>query len=214
MSKKRVQFCELYSKNQFLETFFTFQNILCVIFFFLQKSSIQWVIIFEKFRILSIILKKGSILWVIFKKKVQFIETYWKKSSILRVIFDKIRSQFFESYSRNPVQFFFESIKKIQFFESCWKTRKVHFFASYWKEVFVSVGEKKGSILWVFFASKKIRFFESYSKRDSILWIILKKRFNSMSHKKEFNSMSHNSKKRGSILWAMQKKKVQFFESY
>ena len=145
--------------------------------------------------------KKSSILWVIFKKKVQFIETYWKKvqffesswkrketilyfrirsstlwvfpfdtmfnslshssrkSSILRVIFDKIRSQFFESYSRNPVLFF-----------------------AYWKEGFTSVSEKKGSILWVFFASKKfdslshtqkeIQFFESNSKRRSILWVI------------------------------------------
>ena len=211
MSKKRVQFCELYSKNQFLETFFTFQNILCVIFFFLQKSSIQWVIIFEKFRILSIILKK-----------VQFCGSYSRKRfKSLRRIEKKV--QFFASFLTKfvlnslshilEIRFnFFDWLKKIQFFESCWKTRKVQFFASYWKE---------GSFLWV---KRRVQFCESFSlqkkfdslshtQKDSILWIILKKRFNSMSHKKEFNSMSHNSKKRGSILRAMQKK-VQFFESY
>ena len=160
-------------------------------FFFLQKrfNSVShnfWKVqnsfnhIEKKFNSLGHIQEKGSIHWDILKKKVQFFESSWKetilyfrikrsstlwvfsfdtrfnslshssrKSSILRVIFDKIRSQFFESYSRNPVQFF-----------------------SYWKEGFTSVSEKKGSILWVFFASKK----------NSILWVILKKRFNSLNH--------------------------------
>ena len=190
--EKGVQFCELYSKNLFLESFLLFfvQNILWVIFFLQKRSNSVshnfWKVqnsfnhIEKKFNSLGHIQEKGSIHWDILKKKVQFFESSWKetilyfrikrsstlwvfsfdtrfnslshssrKSSILRVIFDKIRSQFFESYSRNPVQFF-----------------------SYWKEGFTSVSEKKGSILWVFFASKK----------NSILWVILKKRFNSLNH--------------------------------
>ena len=109
---------------------------------------------------------------------------------------------------------------------------------------------KKGSILRIIL-KRGVRFcgwkegFNSVSlfrfKKNSILWVILKKRFNSLNHtqkeiqiyesKKKFNSMSHkksfNSKshlKRFNSLSHIAKKevqplesnskKVQFFESY
>ena len=97
--------------------------------------------------------------------------------------------------------------------------------------------EEKGSILWVMFKLKWVRFFESYSKRvqpfelhqkkntHTILWVKLKKKvqfFESCSNKSEFDSLSHTPKRRRFYSFShvkkkqffeLNSKKVQFFES-
>ena len=189
--KKKVQFCELYSKKSILGVIFWLFKTFFASFFFCKKGSIQWVIIFEKIRILSIMLKKGSILWVIFKKKVQFIETYWKKV------------QFFESFLTKFALNSLSHILEIRF----------NFFLSQSKKnsiLWVMLENKKSSILRVIL-KRGVRFcgwkegFNSVSlfrfKKNSILWVILKKRFNSLNHTQKEVQIYESEKK------------VQFYES-
>ena len=174
-----------------------------------EKGSIHWDILKKRFNSSSQVEKRKQF-FTSESKKFPLFETSFdtrfnslshsaRKSLILRVIFEKIRAQFFESYSRNPIQFF-ESIKKKSILWVMLENnkgsilrvilkRRVHFCE--WKEGFNSVSLfrfKKSSILRVIL-KKEIQFFESCSK-SSTLWVI----------------------KRGSILWVI--KKVQFFESY
>ena len=205
--KKKVQFCELYSKKSILGViFWLFKTFFASFFFFCKKrfNSVShnfWKVqnsfnqIEKRFNSVGHIQEKGSIHWDILKK-----------SSILRVIFDKIRSQFFESFSRNPVQFFFESIKKNSI-------------------LWVMLENKKGSILRVIL-KRGVRFcgwkegFNSVSlfrfKKNSILWVILKKRFNSLNHTQNevqfFESffqtgsiISVSLQKKSSILWVIKR---------
>ena len=236
MSKKKKRFNSVsyIQKKSILGVIFTFfvQNILWVIFLQKRFNSVSqnfWKvqnsfnhIEKKKFNSVGHIQEKGSIHWDLLKKKVQFFESSWKRKETILYFRIKRSSTLWVFSFDTRFNSLSHSSRKVQFFES-FLTKfvlnslshilEIRFNFSNWKEGFSSVSEKKGSILWVFFASKKNRFFESYSKRDSILWIILTKTFNSMSHKKGINSMSHNSKKKRFNSLSHAKKKVQFFES-
>ena len=274
--KKKVQFIETYWKKvQFFES---------------SWKRMETILYFRK--------KKSATLWD-FSVDTRFnsLSHPSRKSSILRVIFEKIRAQFFESNSRNPVHFF-ESIKKksilcvilkkdfnsvshiekfkkkeVQFYESCIKSsilwvsffltqgsilwvillehwgsifwvifqksgsiffwvnqkkiilwvmlkRRVQYCESCWKQGFTSVSEKKGSILWVFFVSKKINSVRHVSKGLNSLSHFWRWGFffflweNSIfdSYKKRLNSLSHMVEKKFNSLSPMQKKE-QLFQS-
>ena len=166
------------------------------------------------------------------EKKVQFFASFLTKfvlNSLSHIL--EIRFNFFDWLKKNSILWVMLENKKGSILRVILK-RGVRFCG--WKEGFNSVSLfrfKKNLILWVIL--KKIQFFESYSKRGSILWVIkrssilwviilkrevqfcepCKKRFNSLSHTKRgrFNSFESCSKK--SILWVIFKKKVQFYES-
>ena len=98
--------------------------------------------------------------------------------------------------------------KGVQFFGS-YKKKGVQFFQSYFK---------MGSILWVRFLSRKmVQFFETFSKSGfSFYESCWTEGFNTVSHVEKnegFNSLNHVEQK-GSILWVMFERRVQFSESY
>ena len=221
--EKGVQFCEWNSEkiNSWSHFFFFWK-------YFLKGSSL-WVLkkIFEFF----FLVRKNQVFESCYKEgfnsSSHIEKNLWdilKRSSVLCIVFLG-KAQFFESF------FFFLTNSKIQFFES--HSKKKNNSLSHAQEI---------SILWVIFWKKKFRssshtqkiqLFELHSKRvqffesffffwkefkflifflSSILWVIVKKGFNSLSHfsrqdqsflwvkifvKK--NSMSH-VEKMGSIL--------------
>ena len=70
--------------------------------------------------------------------------------------------------------------------------------------------KKMGLINWVVFKQKWVRFFESYSKRSSILWIIFLNDVLSLSYfqkKKKISSLSHVKK-------SSYEREVKFFETF
>ena len=180
--------------------------------------------------------------WKSSKKEVQFYESFHKiilkefHSLSLFFLTHGSNVQFFESCSRNfnslsHVQkgsiFWVIQEKKVQFFESFfWKSS---IFLSFQKESHI---QKMGSILWVVFKQKWVRFFESYSKKRKVprskkntSLSYIQRRFNSLSQLKKNNSNWEEVHKRGSNSMSrlqrvqsfeslLKKKKVQFFESF
>ena len=144
----------------------------------------------KKSSILWVILenKIGSILWVILKKTSTLVVILRrgskKKSSILWVIYKE-----FNSVSHL-------SKKKISIF---------------WVSFLI-----QNPILWIILVKKEeVQFCKSY-KNSSILWVLFRKnasiRVKIEKEKKKLNSL-RQIRKKGSILWVIQKR-VQFFESY
>ena len=209
VKSKKVQFFESYWKKRVHSSGHVREksvlNFFSFIFF--SKISIFWV----TFK------KMGSIHWVVLKKKFVFLSHTQKEI------------QFFESYSfwlkrgsilSSHVHKEFNSLRHIQKkrFNSLRYIQRKGFNS--WSYI-----QKKSSILWVIW---RVQHFESNWK------VVLKKRFNSMSHKKSVTSMSHwmssilwviflkkmlNSLSlfsKSSILWVIveKNKRVQFFESF
>ena len=168
-------------------------------------------------------------------KRVQFCESCLKRVQICKKMWksEKINSwspfvkrvQFFESHSKKCSVFLWVISEKFQTFGSYFIKEKVHFFES--------VGETRGSILWVMLKSvrflwvisekftplyhitkiqsflwvksEKIQSCGSYfQKRSSILWVTLEK----------INSLSHLKKKMFSFYESFGGKDIQFCESY
>ena len=223
--KKKVQFCESYYwKVQFVEScekkgFNSFNHIgkrFNSVGHIQEKGSIHWDI-----------LKKGSILRVKLKERKQFFTSESKKKSctLWHFSFDtrfnslsnsSRKVQFFESFLGNSGSILWVIFQKSgSIFRVNQKKiilrvmlkRRAQYCESRWKEGFTSVSEKKGSILWVFFVSKKInsvshvfekvQFFESFFGKNLLFesyWS--KKKFNSSHVKKvihmegRFNSLS------------------------
>ena len=171
---------------------------------------------FKKNSILRVIVKKrGSILRVIFWKNIlkrRFKSVSHRKSNSLSFFFGE-KNQVFESCYKEGFNssshigknlwvilkkkkfsslyriFGESSILWVVFFE---KNSKIQFFDSCSKKFNSSSHVKEGSIHWVVFKQKWVRFFESYSKKRKVLFFKLKK-------KKQF--------------FELHSKKVQFFES-
>ena len=212
-------------KKQFFESYFSENGLIFSsfskkksLFVFLNKSSIFWCCVQKnEFDSLSHILeirfnffhieKRGSFLCV--KRRVQFCESFLLQKKIDSLSHTQKEIQFFESYSkrdsilwvikRSSILWVIILKREVQFCEPC-------------KKRFNSLSHTKRG---------RFNSFESCSKK-SILWVIFKKRFNSMSHKKSFNSMSH-LKRFNSLSHISKKevqplesnsKKIQFFESY
>ena len=194
---KKVQFCGSYSRKRF--------NSLRHIEKRFNSSSHSWkrmetILYFRK--------KKSATLWD-FSVDTRFnsLSHPSRKSSILRVIFEKIRAQFFESNSKNPVHFF-ESMQK-----------KNQFFASYWKKtstllVILRSSKKRGSILWVLYKEfHPLSLF--FLTQGSILWVILLEHWGSIFwviFQKSGSIFFWVSQKK-IILWVMLKRRVQYCES-
>ena len=166
-----------------------------------KKSSILWV----KFK------KVGSILWVMLKRRVQFLwdvfffQKNWirlKKGFNYLTHFPKVNSfksnQKYNSSSRILI--------RVQFFPFFLKKKKVQFCDSNSK--------KKGSILWVKF--KNSQFCESFFEKSSFLGVIFeqKVRFFSSYLNKRSNSLRHIKEIRVQFFGHIERKKVQFCESY
>ena len=195
MSKKKGSILwVIFKKINSWSHFLTFQNILCVNFFLQKrfnsvshnfwKNQNSFNHVEKRFNSVGHIQEKGSIHWVILKKK----------SSILWVIFDKI--------ALNSLSHILEiRFEKGSILWVILKKEKFNSSGHIEKRGSISAGEKKGSILWVYFASTKkfdslshiqkwVQFIESYSKRGSNLWV----------QKKKFNSWLIE---RSSILWVI-----------
>ena len=186
-------------------------------------------------------LRKTPILRLILNKKVQFFEPYLKKSSILWFL-EKISSPSQKGFNslrhvqRQRIQFFASYSKKKGFNSLSRIQKRVQLFASYLKKELNSLThiQKKinslsheKTILWVIFnefGKQKIL------NKNSILWVILKERFNSLSLQSNKKGSLFESCfcLKNSILWVIfsrrfiffkkklcnfGRKKVQFFES-
>ena len=163
-----------------------------------EKASIHWDILKKKVQfsesswkgnnsLLQNPKKFHSLRFFSFDTRFNSLSHSSRKSSILRVIFEKIRAHFFESYSRNPVQFFLSQSKKFN----------------------ISHVEKKGSLLWV---KRRVQFCESFSfqkKFNSVSHV--SKRFNSLSHFLGWKFFVFFLRK---FNFGLKQKKAQFFESY
>ena len=175
-----------------------------------RKNSILWVM-FKK---------KGSILWGFFftKKCVQFFESYWTKGFNLWVVFLKTgsilwvikRAQFCESRKQGSTLWVtFEkklnSLSRIpERFNSLSRIQKVESYSKRFNSV--SHIEKKKAFNTLRH-SKKVQFFEFFFflKKKSILWNIFFKKVTILwvMLKRDDNSVTH--------IW---KKRKQFFETY
>ena len=199
--EKGVQFCEWNSEKINSWSHFFFWKIFFKRFksvSFEKKNSLSFFFWWEKTKSLNHVIKKGSILRVILKKifetywkEVQFFVSYfWEKLNSLSrfFFFDKnSKIQFFESHSKKKKTILWVMLKRFQFFESFfWKkssvllvTLKKFNFLSYIQRRFNSLSHffffEKSSNFWFFFW---VRFFESYSKKGSILWVIFPDRIN------------------------------------
>ena len=181
--------------------------------FFFKKFN-SWIHIFQKRSIYSLsqtFWKRSHFLWPMLKRRVQFLRLLFLKGSIVWILlwrgFNSL-SQIFD----NTVQFF-ESYLAQGFNSLSHVEERVQFFESHSTSVqFFEPYSKKCSILWVVF--KSVRFCESYQKKSSILWVIFfwKKSFLWVIWRKRL------------ILWVIWRKRfnslshlekeVQFFESY
>ena len=135
----------------------------------IKKCSILWKFFARKIW-WDMFLRKGSILWVMLKRRVQFCESYEKRFSSVS-----------HGLCKSSILWVIKKFSIIWLiFLSKWILRVIFFFS------------KKGLILWDIC---KIKFKSSSHslKEDSIPWVILKKRFNTLSHTQ---------------------RKVRFFESY
>ena len=183
---KEVQFFESLRKNQFFESFGE-KDVQFYESFWRTRSSILWVI-FKKNSARHIREKRCSILCVKLKKRFNALSQF----------------QIFESYSKN-----FNSLSHMKRF------KKVEFSVIFVKTIFNNDSilwvtfNKRGTILW---KTKNIQFIESlkwfnsssHEKENSILWVILKKRFNVLSHIQVFES---NWRNQSLVLWVVFKKK-------
>ena len=142
-------------------------------------------------------------------KIVQFYEYYLEKmAQFFESKFIKKKTQFFESNFENhkfqvsasgTILWVIWKINSLRIFSKkkinslnhmkTWVTCKkgVRFVESYWKK------RRFDSLTLSRKYLTKIQFFESYSKRGSILWVTsFERRFNSLSHfEKRFNSLNH-----------------------
>ena len=209
---KKVQFCETCKKqrkNQFSEWYSRKKGpILSVLF---KKNSILGVTM-NKIKSLSQI-EKGSILSVKLKKAGPILPVMWKTILTVLTIFQP-KFQFL-SHIQKKVRFFESSSERVQFFASYSKKgfnslrhiqkKKVQFFELYSKKVQLYESFKEFNTLFFNLFSKT--FFESDSKKGSILWVKLKK-------KKGFNSLSHIGTQEKLNSWSLTVKRLQLFESY
>ena len=212
---KKVQFFELYSKRKvhFCESYSKKGSLLRVILKRRFKSLSHNQKKEEKRSILSSHVQKSPTLWVTLEKRLNSssqIEKKFNSLSHVKNSSNKREVQFFEHFGEKKVQFFetFDSLrhieKRLQLFESSWKVQKKGSFL--WVIL-------KNSFVWVFFSKKKEFNSLSHNKKRFnslisfstwfIFWVIFKK-----------NSLSHTQKKGGSILWVIFKKGVHTFESY
>ena len=192
ISKKRVQFFEL------------FFSILWVVFKKKEFDSLSRIFEKKKFNSLCHIQKKvqfcesyskkkkGSILWVIFEKS-SILWVKQKRSSILWVIpkKDQLFFQGIQWYTVRPGR------PQLQWFNSNAEEKR-------------KIQTKKRPIVWVMF--KRLKSFNHVKKEVSVLSVISRKGFNSLSHiekKKALKSLSHI--KKCSILWHILLLKVTFF---
>ena len=212
-SKKRVLILWVTLKKiQFVESYSEKDPLFCIIFFKFNFFDSCWKEGFnfydscwkegfnsvsqikkKKGSVLWVMLKRGSILWVMINEEfnsLSFLSVFVRKCSILWVI--KKTIQCFESYQR----------KKRRSILGVIVEKKGSILRVVEEKIFASNSKKKGSTLWVAF------------KKNSILCVVLKKRFNSVRH----------IVKQGSIFWVILKregsshrvmfsKKVQFFDS-
>ena len=136
------------------------------------------------------------------KKDIQFFESYWQKFK--SVAYWKKSIQFCESYWKRFIKR--GSTLWVIFEKGFYSLRNTLKGSIHWF-IFCVFEKKNSSSLWVqkgkIYSLSHI-FFLSHTKNGSILWIILKKKFNSVSH----------IKKKGAILWVILKKRVRFFETY
>ena len=128
--------------------------------------------------------KKGPILWIKFQKhKFQVSASgtiLWvmRKINSLR-IFSKKKNQFFKSNENMS-----HMQKKV--FDSLSRIEKKRFDSLTLNRIYLTKIQffesysKRGSILWVTFRKGKVQFFESFWEKGSILWIIFRKRVNSL----------------------------------
>ena len=142
------------------------------------------------------------------KKEGQFCESCKKRFNYLSSFF--LLVHFFRTFSKkkiNSLSLFSES----SFLWVILK-KKIEWYS------------KRGSILWVIF-NKKVQPLESNSKKCSSLWVIFKKGvqpFESYKKhtilwvklKKNFNSLSHNGTQEKLNSWSHTAKRLQLFESY
>ena len=170
----------------------------------IEKNSILWVKLQKK--------KKFYSFWVILEKEFHFFDAFFfsTQGSILWVTFKKSG---------------FNSLSHVE--------KKGSISMSHVEEKdAMSHVEKKGSILWVIFHKLKFQFCESCSKRVRIIYSFskkvnfsghIKKGLNYSSQIKK-NSLSHFEKvlwfkflspveQKGSILWAILKRRVQCLDS-
>ena len=219
--KKKVQFCELYSKkgfnsvsyiqkNQFLETSVKKKVGFFESYFFLKKNSILWVVS-EKSSILWVVLLKSSIRWVMWKKRFNSFNHIGKRFNSVGHIQEKGSIHW--------------DILKKKFNSSSQVEKTKQFFTSESKNFHsLRLLLTQGSILWVILL-EKVQFFESILRKLGLnslspfleirfnFWVNQKKKINSLSHvgkQWRFNSSRHIEKK-GSLLWV--KGRVQFCES-
>ena len=174
--KKRVPFCEAYSKNvQFCQSY---------------PKKVQWCESYSKKK--SSFFFESSILWVF------FLSIFWKNVFLI-----SNKAQFSESYEK--VQFFESYSKKVQFFEFFFSKKKSIYW-DIWKKVFNSLShiqkkvfnswsniEKKGSILRVIL-KRRVQFCESFFQKEKFnSWShIQQKKSISLGHiEKKFSSLSH-----------------------
>ena len=165
--------------------------------------------------------RRVRFLWVMLKRRVQFcnhikMKNWFSsvshvekkfKSLIHRKKSSKILSDIFQKKSSSHLFFLWDiSKKKVQFLESSFQELNS-----------VKHIEKKKVLFFESYFFKRVQFFDSYLKK--VLWVKLKKKFNSLSrlfHKVEFLKVIFY-KKEGSILWVVVffffQEKFQFFES-
>ena len=174
------------------------------------------------------VIQKGSILWVIFskQKRSNSLSHIFQKKNLFVIIFEKKKLQVCDaSHQKKKGPILCIKIQKHKFQVSAsgtilWVMRKINSLRIFSKKkinslnqmkTWVTCKKKRCSIRWVVL-KKEVRFFdfESYiSDKNSILWIILKKRFNSLSHifrnKVQF---FESFWEKGSILWIIFRKRV------
>ena len=148
--KKKVQFVESYSTKDFNSSSLIRKRS-AILSFILKKRFNSVSHIQKKVQFCESYSKKSSILWVIF----HFLESYLKKGPILFVIFEQ-KVQYFASYQRNLTVQFIASYSRNKRFNSLRHTQEINQF----------FGDIQG---------KRVQFCESYSKKGSILWVILEK---------------------------------------
>ena len=254
MLKKWVQFCESCKKgfnsvscirkkgfnsvsyiqkiNSWSHFYFFSKHSVSHFFFFAKKGSIQWVIIFEKFRILSIILKKVQFCGSYSRKRfnsLRHIEKkfnsssqvekennsllqnkkfhslrlfFWHKVQFLWVILLE-KVQFFETFLRKFGLNSLSHILEIRFNFFCQSKKKFNSLSHVGKQERFNSSRHIEKRGSLLWVKRRVQFCESFSLQEKFDWVILKKRFNSLSHIEKKKLNSEANKK-----------KVQFFASH
>ena len=215
---KMVQFFESCSKKKFnsMSRFSQRFNSLSHI----QKSgSIIWVILNKKVQLFESNSKKCPTLWVKFKKifnslsqtqKVPFFESYPKRVPTLWVKFKKKSSTLWvilRRGSKKEVHFYGSLKKEFNSLNHVCKKKEIHslsFFLISWKKKLNSLSfffQNKNKIYSLSQIREKFKSLSYIRKKGSILWVIFRKRLNSLRQKKV-------------QFFASNKKRVQFFAAY